>query len=136
MIKHFIDWILTKIIIDKTPRNDLVINEGQVYWCFMGENVGFEQNGKGECFHRPVLVFKKFTNDIFWGIPMSTKNKDNKYYIKVLLKDVEQSAIISQLRVLDSKRLYLFIGYISKQDFNKIESKVISLIKRKSESSA
>lgn len=135
MIKHFIDWILTKIIIDKTPRNDLIINEGQVYWCFMGENVGFEQNGKGEYFHRPVLVFKKFTNDIFWGMPMSTKNKDNKYYIKVLLKDVEQSVIISQLRVLDSKRLYLFIGYISKQDFNKIESKVISLIKRKSEPS-
>ncbi len=135
MIKHFIDWILTKIIIDKTPRNDLIINEGQVYWCFMGENVGFEQNGKGEYFHRPVLVFKKFSNYIFWGIPMSTKNKDNKYYIKILLKDVEQSAIISQLRVLDSKRLYLFIGYISKQDFNKIESKVINLIKHKSESS-
>lgn len=136
MIKHFIDWIITKIIIDKTSRNDLVINEGQVYWCFMGENIGFEQNGKGEYFHRPVLVFKKFNNDIFWGIPMSTKNKDNKYYIKVLLKDIEQSAIISQLRVLDSKRLYLFIGYISKQDFNIIERKVISLIKRKSEPSA
>lgn len=133
MIKHFIDWIITKIIIDKTKRTDIVINEGQVFWCFLGENVGSEQNGKGQYFHRPVLIFKKFNNDIFWGIPMSSKNKDNKYYVKVLLKDFEQSAIISQLRLLDSKRLYLFIGYISIQDFNKIQNKVINLIKRKSE---
>ncbi len=133
MIKHFIDWIIIKIIIDKTKRTDIVINEGQVFWCFLGENVGSEQNGKGQYFHRPVLIFKKFNNDIFWGIPMSSKNKDNKYYVKVLLKDFEQSAIISQLRLLDSKRLYLFIGYISIQDFNKIQNKVINLIKRKSE---
>jgi hypothetical protein len=78
MIKRFIDWIITKIIIDKTKRTDIVINEGQVFWCFLGENVGSEQNGKGQYFHRPVLIFKKFNNDIFWGIPMSTKNKDNK----------------------------------------------------------
>ena len=133
MIKHFIDWILTKIIIDKTQRNALVINEGQVYWCFLGENVGYEQNGKGEYFHRPVLIFKKFTNDMFWGIPMSTKNKDSEYYVKVLLKDIEQSAIISQLRALDSKRLYLFIGYISKEDFRKIQIKIMNLINCKSE---
>ena len=133
MTKRFISWIYEKIIIDKTPRNDLIISDGQVFWCLLGENVGYEQNGKGDYFHRPILIFKKFNNNMFWGIPMSTKIKDNKYYVKVLLKDVEQAVIISQLRVLDSKRLYQFIGYISKDDFINIQHEIVELIKCKSE---
>lgn len=31
----------------------------------MGQNIGFEQNGKGENFVRPVLVYKKLTKDMF-----------------------------------------------------------------------
>ncbi len=131
MIKGFIDWIITKIIIDKKERL-IQIKEGEVYWCSLGENIGDEENGKGEDFRRPVLIFKKFNNNIFWGIPMTTKNKDNKYYVKVLLKDVEQSAIISQLRVLDTKRLDKYIGYISLIDFNKIKEEIINLLKFKS----
>jgi mRNA interferase MazF len=74
------------------------------------------------------LVFKKFNNNIFWGIPLSTKIKDNKFYIKVILKNVEQSAMISQLRVLDTKRLDQYIGYISKVDFVKIQIQIINII--------
>jgi mRNA interferase MazF len=90
--------------------------------------VGDEENGKGGQFRRPVLVFKKFNNNIFWGIPMSTKNKENPYYIKVLLKDVVQSAIISQLRILDTKRLDYKIGYVSKTDFDLIKNKIMEVI--------
>ncbi len=127
MVKNFIDWIITKIIIDKS-ENVALINEGEVYWCSLGENIGFEQNGKGEDFRRPVLILKKFNNSIFWGVPLSTKNKDNKYYVKVLLKDLEQSALISQLRILDTKRLDKKIGYISKIDHIKIILKVVDIL--------
>ena len=127
MIKHFIDWIITKIIIDKKERL-VQIKEGEVYWCSLGENIGDEENGKGKIFRRPVLVFKKFNNNIFWGIPMSTKIKDNRYYINVKLKNIEQSVMISQLRVLDTKRLDQYIGYISKVDFLKIQIQTINII--------
>ena len=127
MTKRFISWIFNKIIIDKKFKGTS-INEHEVYWCLLGENIGFEQNGKGEFFLRPVLIFKKFNNTIFWGIPMSTKNKDNKYYVKVLLKDIEQSAIISQLRILDTKRLYQFIGHVSRDDFRKIRNSVKEIL--------
>ena len=128
MIKRFIEWIYAKIIIDSIDRKT-IIEEGRVYWCSLGENIGFEQNGKGEYFRRPVLIFKKFNNNIFWGIPMSTVCKENKYYVRVLLKDIEQSAIVSQLRLLDSKRLDEYIGYISKQDFEKVREKILDIIK-------
>jgi mRNA-degrading endonuclease toxin of MazEF toxin-antitoxin module len=127
MIKQFIDWIITKIIIDKKERR-VQIKESEVYWCSLGENVGDEENGKGYIFRRPVLVFKKFNNNIFWGIPMSSKLKDNKYYVKVMLKNIEQSAMISQLRVLDVKRLDEYVGYISKVDFLKIQIQIVNTI--------
>lgn len=130
MIKHFIDWIITKIIIDKKQRRDIVINEYQVFWCSLGENVGDEENGKGETFRRPVIIFKKFNNNIFWGIPLSTKIKNNKYYIKILLKDEYVSALVSQLRILDTRRLDEYIGYISRVDFYKIQNRIIDIIRR------
>ena len=129
MIKKFIDWIITKIIIDKKERKT-PIKEYEVYWCSLGENIGDEENGKGEDFRRPVLIFKKFNNNIFWGIPLSTKIKDNKYYTKIILKGIEQSAMLSQLRVLDTKRLDEYIGYVSKVDFIKIQIQIINIIWR------
>lgn len=128
MLKSFIDWIYAKIRIDEKERKINSIKEGEVYWCSLGKNIGDEENGKGYDFRRPVLIFKKFNNNIFWGVPMSTKNKESKYYVRVLLKDVEQSAMISQLRILDTKRLDLYIGYISKSDFIKIQTSIKCLI--------
>ena len=129
MFKRFIDWIHVKISLDKKERSSQ-IKEGEVYWSFFGENVGDEENGKGEVFRRPVLVFKKFNNNIFWGIPMSTKNKENTYYVKVLLKDTGQSVMISQLRILDTKRLDEKIGYISKKDYLRVQNSVSNIINR------
>ena len=131
MFKRFLDWIHAKMYIDRQVRSGIIIKEGEVRWCSLGENIGDEENGKGEVFRRPVLVFKKFNNNIFWGIPMSTKNKDSIYYLRVILKDVEQSVIISQLRVLDTKRLDTQIGFLSDQDFVKVQRSVVDLIKIK-----
>ena len=127
MKKRFIEWIFTKIYTN-TKERSVKINELEVYWCFLGENIGDEENGKGEEFRRPVLIFKKFNNNIFWGIPMSTKIKENRFYIKVVLKNIIQSAMISQLRLLDVKRLDFKIGYLSRKDFDSVEKGIINLI--------
>ncbi len=117
--------------IDSKERAETVIKEREVYWCSLGENIGDEENGKGTVFRRPVLIFKKFNNRIFWGIPMSTKNKVNIYYLKVKLRDMEQSVMLSQLRILDTKRLDTKIGYLSEGDFIKIQNSIMDIIKNK-----
>lgn len=127
MFNKFIDWIHIKININSKERVSQ-IKEMEVYWCALGENIGDEENGKGCDFCRPVLVFKKFNNSIFWGIPMSTKNKENPYYVKVTLKDVRQSVMISQLRIFDTRRLDKKIGYISREDFIAVKNSIINLI--------
>ena len=40
--------------------------EGEVWMISVGKNIGFEQNGSGSNFSRPVLVIKKFNNQMFW----------------------------------------------------------------------
>ena len=72
----------------------------------MGINIGNELDGKNEFFNRPVLVLRKFNRFIFYGIPLSSKIKeDNPYYVPIHVKGRTVSAIISQMRLFDSKRL-------------------------------
>ena len=127
MVKKFIGWIFDKIYIDTRERG-IEIKESEVYWCSIGENIGDEENGKGENFRRPVLIFKKFNNKIFWGIPMSSKIKENPYYAKVLLKGIYRSVMLSQLRLFDTKRLHEKIGYISNEDMLSVKESVIRII--------
>jgi len=39
--------------------------EGEVWMSSIGRNIGFEQNGSSDNFSRPVLVVKKFNNQMF-----------------------------------------------------------------------
>ncbi len=38
--------------------------EGEVWMSNLGKNIGFEQNGGGNNFSRPILVVKKFNNQM------------------------------------------------------------------------
>ncbi len=108
MLKQFLNWIHVKIKIDKREKRP-VIHIGEVYWCVAGENIGDEENGK--------------------GIFLTTSLKNNTYYQKIKLQGFERSVIISQLRLLDSKRLYEKIGNLSKEDFEIIKKRIIEIIR-------
>lgn len=127
-VKEYLLWIYKKIILNDKERV-AQINEKEVYWCSLGENVGDEENGKGSEFRRPVLVFKKFNNNICWGISMTSQNKENKYYFKVILDDSERSVLVSQMRLVDTKRFDEKIGTISNNEFVLLKERVIEIIK-------
>lgn len=52
----------------KTP-----IRVGEIRWCRFGLNIGFETLGKGQDFIRPVLILKKYSKDVFLGLPITAK---------------------------------------------------------------
>ncbi|MEK7559757.1 MAG: type II toxin-antitoxin system PemK/MazF family toxin [Patescibacteria group bacterium] len=125
MRKDFQGWHKNKEKIDNFQTR-VFFHEREVWWCSIGINVGFEQDGRGKDFARPVLVFKKFNNEVFWAIPLSTKIKRTKFYIPVDLGDVvPRVAIISQLRLIDAKRLIDKMGTISDEN-HKIIQKAIT----------
>lgn len=101
----------------------------QMWWMRLGCNMGHEQDGKGEYFERPVLIVTKFNNRIFFGIPLTTKIKENPFYIKI--KDnhgIIRYGIISQLRLLDASRLHEKIGFVDKISFEKIKKAIREII--------
>jgi mRNA interferase MazF len=80
--------------------------EGEVWMSAFGKNVGFEQNGGGTDFSRPVLIVKKFNNHMFWAVPLSTKQKNLDFYWN--FTDPNRccvSAILAQLKLISTKRL-------------------------------
>lgn len=112
-------------------HNDKVrpfFHEREIWWCALGENIGFEQDGKGIKFARPVVIFKKFNKEVFWAIPLSTKMKNSRFYVSLSANDnIQRVAIVSQLRLVDSKRLLDKIAVVSKDEYQNIQKAVTSL---------
>lgn len=105
-------------------------HEREVWFCHVDENVGFEQDGVGEQFLRPVVVVRKFNSQIFWGVPTTKKNKKSEFYFRFSYHGRKStSAILSQLRLVDSKRLLYRIGFMNEADFVKVRKLLTSFLK-------
>jgi mRNA-degrading endonuclease toxin of MazEF toxin-antitoxin module len=126
MKKDYKKWMSKKSGIN----NDKVrpfFHEREVWFSSLGENVGFEQDGNGENFLRPVLILKKFNNEIVWALPLTRTEKKNKYYFQ--LSSTGSVAILSQIRLVDAKRLQYKIGDVKEDEFSKIKEALIALLK-------
>ena len=131
MDSQYNNWNEIKITIEY--ENIIVgFKERDIFYMSIGKNIGFEQDGKGENFVRPVVIIKGFNKNMFFGIPLSTKMKEGKFYYKFRFqkKDelVENIALLSQMRLFSTKRLLNKIGVISKEDFIKMKNEFKSLI--------
>ncbi len=128
MKEDYYFWNVKKIDIN-SKVNKLFFHEREILFSHTGLNVGSEQNGKGKSFGRPVIILCKFSKEIFWGIPLTTKNKVGSYYVSVNLGDsVDRTAIIPQLRVMDARRLYQKIGIINKETYENIINRILELL--------
>lgn len=102
--------------------------EGEVWFCALGVNVGFEQDGRGESFLRPVVIVKKFNNESFWGLPLTKNLKKGKYYFSFKLNGETSTGILSQIRLVDAKRLHYKVGVITDADFSQIKNRLKQLL--------
>lgn len=97
---------LKKKIDAEESKPDRFPKEGEVWMSSLGKNIGFEQNGSGDNFSRPVLVVKKFNNRMFWCIPLSTKQKEFDFYFNYTDPNEQRvSAILAQMRLISVKRV-------------------------------
>jgi len=120
MVKDYflalLDWSKVNVVLwDKSTR--IVFNEGEIWWCSIGLNIGEEVFGKGANFMRPVLVFKKFTEDSFLGLPLTGSRKSGSWYIPIKLPARESSIMLNQARIIDKKRLQRRMVVLDSLDF-------------------
>jgi len=125
MKKEYDKWNITKKSLLQRARPQF--SERDVFWCTMGINIGDEEDGKNDNFNRPVIILRKFNKNLFFGIPLTTKLKQNPYYVEIIFRNRQQAAMISQVRVLDAKRLGQRMGRLSKQEFEKLRKIVRGL---------
>jgi mRNA interferase MazF len=122
-IKDFDKWNKKKKEIDKkNVSKDHFVNEREIWWGSLGLNIGYEQDGKNDNFERPLLVVKKFNKEIVWVVPITTVAKNNKFYYK--LKSSGSFIILSQIRLISTKRLIRRAEKIAESEFKEIISKI------------
>jgi mRNA interferase MazF len=130
MQKDFDKWNDKKKALNEKIIENIFFREKEVWWCHLGLNVGFEQDGRHEEFRRPVLVFKKFNAETFWAIPLTTKIKKGKYYFSFKISNLTiiSTANLSQIKLVDTKRLIDKIGYMKEGDYEEIKNKIKKII--------
>jgi mRNA interferase MazF len=106
----------------------LFFHERGIWFCTLGKNIGYEQNGNGKQFLRPVIILKRFNDKVCLIIPLTTTLKKGIHYYSFKFKDNSSVAILSQIRLIDSKRLVYRTGNISKDDFKELKEKLRKLI--------
>ncbi len=119
--KDFNRWNALKQELEK--RDSLLFEQRDVRWCHLGLNIGHEQDGGGETFARPVVVYKKINNSTCIIIPLSTRKvRPNEALIQI---DGKLAVLlIHQIRLIDSKRLNMRIGEISAETYEQIQKAV------------
>lgn len=127
MAKKFDAWNSIKKKIDRRDYG-MRFREREIWWCSLGLNVDCEQDGKNATFNRPVLVVRKFNRDMFWGVPLSRISKDNPFYVAIELEEMTRYAIISQMRLLASKRLQSRIVRIPEAEQEKVKKALRTLL--------
>jgi mRNA-degrading endonuclease toxin of MazEF toxin-antitoxin module len=96
---------------------------GGVIW---GINVGYEQDGTGSIGERPVIIIKGFSKFVCLAIPLTTSKKKNPYHFDVgLIEDRYAFAILSQIKLIDTKRLINKMGYIDQDKFEYQKVKIL-----------
>ncbi len=110
-------------------QRHLTVKLGEIFWCYLGINIGSEQNGRGVDKTRPVLIMNKFSEKFFLVGPLTSKKHSGDWYVKIPFHD--SSIILNQVRPIDIKRLGLSIGYVSEEELEKVVQKYINLIKHK-----
>lgn len=127
MEKDFTGWHTLKTRLNARHRLP-TFDERDIWWCGIGINIGQEVDGKGDYFRRPVLIVRKFSPRIFLGVPLTTKIKENPFYHRIHFKGQEQCVMLSQMRMLESKRLSSPMGQLSQKQFDGVRDALRKLI--------
>ena len=96
-------------------------HQRELWWCSLGINVGFEQDGSGTEDSRPVLILTGLSKETCVVIPLTTSPSKHKLRPSIgQVGEKEAHALLSQIKVIDTKRLIRKIGQLDKKIFENI----------------
>lgn len=124
MHKDFDSWNRKKKVIQEKNRT-LFYHTREIWWCALGVNVGSEQDGSGNDFQRPAVILKGLGPETCFVVPLTTSMRSHPLRIKIGgVQGKKAVALVSQMRVVDTKRLVKKIGYLNKDMFELLRKAV------------
>ncbi len=127
MQKNFASWNSVKAALN-AKDSATYFYEREVWWVAIGHNVGSEEDGKGHRFARPVLVLRKFNQNLFYGLPLTSRLKTGRYYHSVNVAGRHSALLLSHMRDYDSRRLLDKIGSVDEDGFQIVQQKLAAII--------
>lgn len=127
MKKDFDEWNrVKKITHEKEKPRFYTVRE--VWWCSFGVNVGTEQDGKGERFLRPCVIVCAFGPNACLVVPLTTSDKEHFLRVSVgIVQGKSARANISQMRIVDTRRLVEKAGFLKKDLFLELKKRIREL---------
>ena len=127
MVKDFDGWNEVKKQSDAEEPRLYTVRE--LWWCRFGVNIGTEQDGRGEKFLRPALILRGFGADACLVAPLTTSAREHPLRVSVgVVEGREAQANLSQLRVVDARRLVEKIGFLEKGIFSSVRKAAKALL--------
>ena len=125
--KDFDNWNEKKKQLHATSPK-VYFHEREVWWCSLGINIGFEQDGKSDKFSRPVVILKTYSINAALVVPLTTRDKKGAYYFDVgKIGGKDAKAVLSQIRFIDKRRLIKKLDVVNKDLFEKLKSAIIQI---------
>ncbi len=126
-VKDFDGWNAIKKTISEKDI-EIFFYEKEIWWASLGLNIGSEQDGKGEYFVRPILILKKINRYTFIAIPLTKTLRIDKVHFPFYFNYSISVALISQLKILDKRRLLKKMGSLHQNTFTKIKKAVTQFL--------
>jgi len=77
---------------------------------------------------KPVLIFRKASDGMFWGLPLTNVGREGKTLYVPRLKNGKKMPILSQMRTLKAERLMRRLGVAGEKEFAAVSSAVVRLL--------
>lgn len=130
-MKDLDQWNEQKKKIEKRNMSHVYFNEKEIWWCVLGLNIGVEEDGKqsggGGYFMRPVLIHKKFNGRMIYILPISSEIREDQFHFTFSYRQRHCSVLLSQGRIISTKRLMRRIDKMLPADFIACKEKWLAL---------
>ena len=119
MSKDFDSWNSRKKLLENRNFQGR-FTECEIWWCSFGLNIGHEQDGKNNLYERPAVIIKVFNKEMVIAVPMTLGIRKDLYHFEV----ADGSLILSQLRLVSTKRFNRYVRRIGNDELDGIKHKL------------
>ena len=77
---------------------------------------------------KPVLIFRKASDGMFWGLPLTNVGRNGKTLYVPRLKNGKKVSALSQMRTLKAERLVKRLGKAGEKEFSALSTAIVRLL--------